>query len=374
VSALQEQSHDSVLHIDLGALVHNLNCFKAKIKPTTKLMVMVKAFGYGIGAPQVASILMFNKVDYLAVAYTDEGVALRKSGISLPIMVMNPERNSLPALIKFKLEPEIYSLRTLQLFAKALQQSPGIGPYSVHLKIDTGMHRLGFEPHELEALIQEIKRSSNIRIASIFTHLAATDNPALDDFTQRQLAIFDQSVQTILPHLDHVPLLHALNTGGIQRFPNAQYDMVRLGVGLYGVSADKAEQSQLLPVNTLKTVISQIKEVQAGDSIGYNRAFIAPRAMRSATIPLGYADGLRRQLSNGAGHVVIHGKKAPIVGNVCMDMTMVDVTDIDCAEGDSVEVFGQHQSIGAFAASCGTIAYEVLTSISQRVKRIYTQD
>jgi Alr-MurF fusion protein len=374
VSALQEQSHDSVLQIDLGALVHNLNYFKSKIHPTTKLMVMVKAFGYGIGAPQVASILMFNKADYLAVAYVDEGVALRKSGISLPIMVMNPERNSLAALIKFKLEPEIYSLRTWQLFLKALQQNPTHSPYPIHIKLDTGMHRLGFEYHQLPDLLAEIKRTPEIRVASIFTHLATTDNPTLDAFTNEQLSRFDQAVQCILPELNYRPILHALNTGGIQRFPQAQYDMVRLGVGLYGVSADENEQSNLLPVNTFKTVISQIKEVEAGDSIGYNRAFIAPRKMRSATIPIGYADGLRRQLSNGVGHVVINGKRAPIVGNVCMDMTMVDVTEIACQEGDGVEVFGQQQSIGEFAQSSGTIAYEILTSISQRVKRIYTQD
>jgi Alr-MurF fusion protein len=374
VAALQEQSHDSVLQIDLGALVHNLNYFKSKIDPSTKLMVMVKAFGYGIGAPQVASLLMFNKADYLAVAYTDEGAALRKAGISLPIMVMNPERSSLQALIKFKLEPEIYSFRSLTAFIKALRQSNHQGPYAVHLKIDTGMRRLGFELSEIAELARVLASSTDIKVASIFTHLAGTDNPDLDQFTAQQLTQFEEACQLLMNSLPYRPLMHALNTGGIQRFAHAQYDMVRLGVGLYGVSADASEQQELMPVNALKTVISQIKQVKKGESIGYNRSFIAPCDMRSATIPLGYADGLRRQLSNGVGYVVIHSQRAPIVGNVCMDMTMIDVTHIDCNEGDAVEVFGQNQTIAQFAQSCGTIAYEVLTSISQRVKRVYTQD
>jgi alanine racemase len=374
VATLQEQSHDSVLQIDLGALVHNLNYFKSKIHPTTKLMVMVKAFGYGIGAPQVASLLMFNKADYLAVAYTDEGAALRKAGISLPIMVMNPERSSLQALIKFKLEPEIYSFRSLSAFIKALRQSNHQGPYAVHLKIDTGMRRLGFERSEIAELAKVIASYPDIKVASVFTHLVATDNPDLDHFTTQQLTHFDEAYTIITESLPYRPLKHALNTGGIQRFGHAQYDMVRLGVGLYGVSADANEKLELMPVNALKTVISQIKQVKKGESIGYNRSFFAPADMRSATIPLGYADGLRRQLSNGGGYVVIHGQRAPIVGNVCMDMTMVDVTHIDCAEGDTVEVFGQFQTITQFAQSCGTIVYEVLTSISQRVKRVYTQD
>ncbi len=374
VATLQEQSHDSVLQIDLGALVHNLNYFKSKIHPSTKLMVMVKAFGYGIGAPQVASLLMFNKADYLAVAYTDEGAALRKAGISLPIMVMNPERSSLQALIKFKLEPEIYSFRSLSAFIKALRQSNHQGPYAIHLKIDTGMRRLGFERSEIAELAKVMGSYPDIKVASVFTHLAATDNPDLDHFTNQQLVHFDEAYTIITESLPYLPLKHALNTGGIQRFGNAQYDMVRLGVGLYGVSADANEKLELMPVNALKTVISQIKQVKKGESIGYNRSFIAPTDMRSATIPLGYADGLRRQLSNGGGYVVIHGQRAPIVGNVCMDMTMVDVTHIDCAEGDEVEVFGQFQTIAQFAQSCDTIVYEVLTSISQRVKRVYTQD
>jgi alanine racemase len=277
-------------------------------------------------------------------------------------------------LIKFKLEPEIYSFRSLSAFIKALRQSNHQGPFAIHLKIDTGMRRLGFERSEIAELAKVIASYPDIKVASVFTHLAATDNPDLDHFTNQQLVHFDEAYTIITESLPYRPLKHALNTGGIQRFGNAQYDMVRLGVGLYGVSADANEKLELMPVNALKTVISQIKQVKKGESIGYNRSFIAPTDMRSATIPLGYADGLRRQLSNGGGYVVIHGQRAPIVGNVCMDMTMVDVTHIDCAEGDEVEVFGQFQTIAQFAQSCDTIVYEVLTSISQRVKRVYTQD
>jgi Alr-MurF fusion protein len=374
IAALQDQTHDTVLQIDLGALVHNLNYFKAKLAPTTKLMVMVKAFGYGIGAPQVASLLMFNKVDYLAVAYTDEGVALRKAGISLPVMVMNPERNSLQALIKYKLEPEIYSFNSLQRFTAALAVGGFKGVYPIHLKLDTGMHRLGFGEGDIPALMDVLQNNVSLRVASIFTHLVGTDNPDLDAFTNNQLLLFQQWSQILCEPLADKPILHVLNTGGIQRFPNAQFDMVRLGIGLYGVAAHESEQKELLPVNILKTVISQIKVIKAGDSIGYNRAFVANQQLRSATIPLGYADGLRRSLSNGKGSVWINGQLAPIVGNVCMDMTMVDVTDIPCEEGDMVEIFGHHIPIQSFAIQCQTIAYEVLTSISQRVKRIYSQE
>jgi alanine racemase len=374
VSMLQEKTHDTILEIDLGAMAHNLNYFKSKIRPSTRLMVMVKAFGYGSGSNEVASLLEFNKVDYLAVAYTDEGVALRKAGISLPVMVMNPEKSSLPTLIRYKLEPEIYSFRTLENFIRALHSADTILPYNIHIKLDTGMHRLGFEPGDIDRLASILASRPDLRIASVFTHLAATDEPGHDDFTRNQLKKLDQLVEQLNAVVKQKFIVHALNTGGIERFPEAQYNMVRLGIGLYGVSASGEEQRHLQQVSKLKTVISQIREVPEGDSIGYSRKFVAPRRMQIATIPVGYADGLRRGMSNGKGHVIIKGQKAPIVGNVCMDMTMVDITNIDCEEGDEVEIFGGTITLNDFASMCQTIPYEVLTSISQRVKRIYLQD
>ena len=374
VSSLQEKTHDTILEIDLTAMAHNLNFFRDKLKPGTKIMAMVKAFGYGSGAHEAASLLEFNKVDYLAVAYTDEGVSLRKAGISLPIMVMNPEKSSLTTLIKYHLEPEIYGIRTLENFNKALQISNAIVPYPIHIKLDTGMHRLGFDPGDVEKLIEILASRPDLKLASVFTHLAATDEASHDEFTQKQLTTFERCVDVLANKTNQVFLRHALNTAGIERFPHAQYDMVRLGIGLYGISASGDEQEQLRNVSTLKTVISQIRFVPAGDSVGYSRNFVAKKKMKIATIPVGYADGMRRNLSNGKGYVVINGMKAPIVGNVCMDMTMIDISKIDCTEGDDVEIFGKHISLNEFAKMCGTIAYEVLTSLSQRVKRVYLQE
>lgn len=374
VNMLQEKTHDTILEIDLGALGYNLNYFRSRLKPGTKVMVMVKAFGYGSGAHEVASLLEFNKVDYLAVAYTDEGVALRKAGVSLPIMVMNPEQSSLPALIRHKLEPEIYNMRTLESVLKAIDNAGITAAYPVHIKLDTGMHRLGFGPAEITSLTEKMRALPQLRIASVFTHLAATDDAQHDGFTSSQLSAFDNGCRVIENNLQQPFLRHALNTGGIQRFPDAQYDMVRLGIGLYGVAAYAEEQSQLHPVSTLKTVISQLKNITKGESVGYSRKFVAKGDMRIATIPLGYADGLRRSLSNGKGHVLINGQKAAIVGNVCMDMTMVDVTTIDCSEGDAVEIFGSRLTLREFAHMSDTIEYEILTSVSQRVKRVYLQE
>lgn len=374
VSLLQEKTHDTILEIDLGAMAGNLNYFKSKLQPQTKLMVMVKAFGYGVGSGEVASLLEFNKVDYLAVAYTDEGVALRKAGISLPVMVMNPEKSSLPTLIRYKLEPEIYSFRTLENFIRSLHSTDTILPYPIHIKLDTGMHRLGFEDPDMVRLGNIIASRPDIKLASVFTHLAATDDSKYDEFTQTQLTALRKMTGVLHDIVNQKFLIHALNTGGIERFPDAQFDMVRLGIGLYGVSASGEEQKNLRQVSHLKTVISQIRSVPKGDSVGYSRNFIAGCDMKIATIPVGYADGLRRSMSNGKGHVVIGGQVAPIVGNVCMDMTMVDITNIPCEEGDEVEIFGGHITLNQFASMCGTIPYEILTAVSQRVKRVYLQD
>jgi alanine racemase len=374
VERLQEQTHDTVLEIDLNAMAHNLHYFRSKLKPGVKMMVMVKAFGYGSGSHEVASLLEFNKADYLAVAYTDEGIALREAGISLPIVVMNPERSSLDSLIRFHLQPEIYSLRTLELFEEALLRNQVKAAYPAHIKIDTGMHRLGFDPSEVDLLITALKSSKHLKVESVFTHLAASDESVHDEFTRKQLSLLKQAADKIEQSLGYGFMRHAGNTGAIQRFDEAQLDMVRLGIGLYGVSAIEEEQSALKTVSTLRTVISQIKNIPAGDSIGYGRSFVASQEMRIATIPLGYADGLRRSLSNGKGRVWISGQWCSIIGRVCMDMTMIDVSHVHCMEGDEVIVFGRNASISEFAKSMDTIAYEVLTSVPQRVKRVYLQE
>jgi len=374
VSAFQQQTHDTVLEINLNALAHNLRYFKSKLPTSTKLMVMVKAFGYGSGAEEVASLLEFNKADYLAVAYTDEGVELRKAGISLPIMVMNPERSSLSTLIRHKLEPELYSFRTANNFLQALQTAEITEPYAVHIKIDTGMHRLGFIADEMHDLCAWLDANKQVRVASVFTHLAASDATQYDEFTRQQLNTFNDCCDRIALHVKSPFMRHALNTGGIERFPDAAMDMVRLGIGLYGVSASGEDQQHLQTPGKWKTIISQIKQIKGGESVGYSRAFVAPFDMTIATIPVGYADGLRRTMSNGQGYVLVRGEKAPIVGNVCMDMTMIDVSAAHCSEGDEVELFGEHISLLEFARMCNTIPYEVLTSVSQRVKRVYVEE
>lgn len=374
VDCFREQNHETVLEVNLNALTHNLNYFRSQLASSTRLMVMVKAFGYGSGAHEVSSLLQFNQVDYLAVAYTDEGLSLRNHGISLPIMVMNPEHASLGNLIRHHLEPEIFNFRTLQAFLDALSQHDVVDAYPVHIKLDTGMHRLGFEESDIEELVNELRSAKQLRVASVFTHLSSTDNPVHDAFTKKQLDQFSAWSTRIQEALPYPVLRHALNTGGIQRFPEAQFDMVRLGVGLYGVSATPEEQSRLKPVGYLSTTISQIKAIPAGESVGYNRQFIASKDMRIATIPLGYADGLRRAVGNGKGYVWINGQAAPTVGNVCMDMTMIDVSLIHCKEGDRVELFGEHITLLQLANWCDTIPYEILTSISQRVRRIYSQE
>jgi Alr-MurF fusion protein len=374
VDRLQEQAHDTVLEINLNAMTHNLNYFRARLSPGVKMMVMVKAFGYGSGAIEVSKLLEFNQIDYLAVAYADEGVALRRSGVSVPIMIMNPDHHSFATIIRHNLEPEIYSFRTLQLFLEALHSSPFAGDYPIHIKLDTGMHRLGFEAFEMDKLCKELLLASRVKIQSVFTHLAASDSAIFDSFTRDQLSLFDRLSAEICTKLNTNFMRHAANTGGIQRFPESQYDMVRLGIGLYGVSADESEQNQLETVGTLKTIISQIKHIQPGDSVGYSRKFIADKPTTIATIPLGYADGLRRSLGNGAGLVMIKNQKCKIVGNVCMDMTMVDITNIEVEEGQEVIIFGVGQSLKEIADQCGTIPYEILTSISQRVKRIYLSE
>jgi alanine racemase len=375
---LQQKAHETVLEINLNAIVHNLNYFRSKLKPGTKIMAMVKAFSYGSGSFEIANILQFHRVDYLAVAYADEGIELRKAGITMPIMVMNPEEQSYDSMIQYNLEPEIFSFRVLSLFDEAIKRNRMAGredkPLAVHIKLDTGMHRLGFEESELNELIVRIKNNKNIVIRSVFSHLAASDEQEHDEFTKMQVQKLDRMSARMEEHFNYPMIRHILNSAGIVRFPNAQFEMVRLGIGLYGIGASPAEQSMLQNVSTLKTTISQIKNIPENETIGYSRKGVAKRNMQIATVPIGYADGLSRKLSNGKGKMMVNGMPAPIVGNVCMDMCMIDITDIPCSEGDEVIVFGDGYSITEVAKDLDTIPYEVLTNVSRRVKRVYYQE
>lgn len=367
VQRLQRKIHGTVMEINLDALVHNLNFFKSKLKPSVKMMVMVKAFAYGSGSEEVAGLLQYHKVDYLGVAYTDEGVDLRKNRITLPIMVMNPGEENFETLLEHHLEPEIYSLRLLRSLIEFLKGKD----CKVHIKIDTGMHRLGFEEKDIRELISLLKSNRNIQIASIFSHLAGADDPTHDDFTRAQSQNFLTLCKEIKTSLGIQPVVHLLNSPGILRFPDLQFDMVRLGIGLYGVNPTEEKFDQLIPAATLKTVISQIKKIKPGETIGYGRRGKARKEMMIATIAIGYADGFSRSFSRGKGEVLIREKRCPVIGNVCMDMTMIDITDTTAQEGDEVIIFGGDLSIQEVAEKIDTIPYEILTSTSERVKRLF---
>ena len=369
---LQQKAHETVLEINLNALVSNLNYYRSKLMPETKIMAMVKAFSYGSGGFEIANILQHHNVDYLAVAYADEGIELRKAGITVPIMVMNPEEASYDSMIRNDLEPEIFSFRVLKLFEDAVMRSGRKdAPYPIHIKLDTGMHRLGFEAKEINELSVRIGNSKFLEVRSVFSHFAGSDESAHDEFTRNQIKKFGEMSEVIRSRFDYPIFRHILNSAGIIRFPGAQFEMVRLGIGLYGIGANETEKVQLKNVSTLKTTISQIKNIPVGESVGYSRKFVAKREMRIATVPIGYADGLSRRLSNGKGKMIIAGKQAPIVGNVCMDMCMLDISSIQCDEGDEVLVFGEQNHISLIAKDMDTIPYEVFTGISRRVKRIY---
>lgn len=374
---LQQKSHQTVLEINLRAIAANLGYFRSLLKPKTKVMAMVKAFSYGSGSFEVANLLQHQRVDYLAVAYADEGVHLRQNGITLPIMVMNPEQQGFAAMVEYNLEPIIYSHKLLTDFTEylqSLQNSPKA--YPVHIELETGMNRLGFEGNDLVALAQKLNAGNHCKVMSVFSHLAAADEPKHDGFTNQQITLFNQYTKTLQTALGYGFIKHILNSAGIYRFTKAQHDMVRLGVGLYGVGVDPTEQKHLQAVSRLRSVVSQIKHVTKGDSVGYSRKGLVTKAMVIATIPIGYADGIPRLLSNGKGSFYLHGRLCPIVGNVCMDMTMIDITPIanQTTEGDEVEIFGPHHRIFQFAQALGTIPYEVLTNISTRVKRVYFEE
>lgn len=370
---LEEKTHQTVLEINLNAITHNLNFYKSRLKPETKIMVMVKAFGYGSGSYEIAKALSHQKVDYLGVAVADEGIALRNAGITTPIIVMNPERSAFAAMAAYNLEPEVYSAKELRAFITVAQQK-NLSNYPIHIKLDTGMHRLGFMEDQLTELIELLHNNNLVSVKSIFSHLSSSDVPDYRDFTLGQIANFEKWSARLMKELEINPIRHILNTSGIYNFPEAQYNMVRLGIGLYGVGNDEEEYKSLENVGTLKTVILQIKDVDPGESIGYSRRFIAKEKIRIATLPIGYADGIRRAWGNEKGYVTINNKKAVITGTISMDMMMVDVTDIDCKEGDSAIIFGRNPSVVEMAQVLGTIPYEILTSISQRVKRIFYKE
>lgn len=370
---LEEKTHETVLEINLNAIVHNLNFYKSRLKPETKIMVMVKAFGYGSGSYEIAKALSHQKVDYLGVAFADEGIALRNAGITTPIIVMNPERSAFAAMAAYSLEPEIYSAKELRTFIAVAQQK-NLSNYPIHIKLDTGMHRLGFMENQLDELIDLLRNNNLVSVKSIFSHLSSSDVPEYRDFTLGQINNFERWSAKLISELEIDPIRHILNTSGIYNFPEAQYNMVRLGIGLYGVGNDKTESKQLETVGTLKTVILQIKDIEPGESIGYSRRFIATENIRIATLPIGYADGIPRAWGNQKGYVSINGKKAQITGTISMDMMMVNVTGIDCKEGDRAVIFGKSPSVVEMAEVLGTIPYEILTSISQRVKRVFYKE
>jgi alanine racemase len=335
---------------------------------------MVKAMGYGSGSSEIAKTLQHIGVNYLAVAYADEGVELREANINLPIMVMSPERDSFEDLVKYNLEPEIYSFKLLNDFVKALDRMGVYEAYPIHLKIDTGMKRLGFEPEDTDELITKLKSTSQVRVKSIFSHLVASDNTALDAFSKQQITLFKNVSSKIEKELGYTTIKHICNTGGISRFKQAHFDMVRLGIGMYGFGVNKREQKELENVNSLRTCISQIKRVKKNETIGYNRKGVAKKEMKIATIPIGYADGYHRLLGNGNYGVFINGKFCKTIGNICMDMCMIDVTNIKCQEGDEVIVFDRADQVNELATVMNSIPYEVLTNISSRVKRVYIQE
>ena len=368
---LELVTHETTLEVNLNALVDNLNYFRSKLRPETKMMCMVKAFAYGSGAVEVARTLQHNRCDYLAVAVADEGAELRREGIRIPIIVMNPEKGSFGMIFDNKLEPEIYSFRLLDSFIVAAEKL-GLTDYPIHIKIDSGMHRLGFEQKDMEQLLAKLKNQSQVKVRSVFSHLAGSDDTKFDAFTKQQISAFTTCADQLSAVFSHHIMRHILNSAGIERFPEYQFDMVRLGIGHYGISS--LPDVNLKQVCALKTVILQIKTVKSGETVGYGRKGIINTDKRIAIIPIGYADGFDRKLGNGVGEVLVNGQRAKVIGNVCMDLVIIDVTNIEAKEGDAVEIFGDHLTISEVADWLKTIPYEVLTSVSRRVKRVYFQE
>jgi len=359
----------TVLEIDSKAVKANIQYFRSKLKPETGLLVVVKAFSYGSEAVAIARLLEGLRVDYLAVSYTQEGIDLRNAGISLPILVLHPQTACIKELISYNLEPAIYCKSLFVAYCEEIRQEKKKG-YPIHLKLNSGMNRLGFRESELEDLMGLLKNCKDIvEIKSIFSQLAASEDEGERDFTLQQLDLFKKMSERIVSGLPNKPLLHIANTAGILKYPESCLDMVRLGIGLYGFGNIPSETAKLKNVLNLKTIISQIQVVPGGETVGYNRTFSAAKNSKIAILPIGYADGMKRIWSNGRAEVSIHGKKAPVIGNICMCITMVDVTEIDCHEGDEVIIFNCQDDVLALAKSADTIPYEIMTSISQRVSR-----
>lgn len=359
---------ETILEIHLPNLKHNYHFLRERLAPNTKLLAVVKAFGYGSDAVAVATCLESCGADYLGVAYVHEGVSLRKAGITIPILVLHPQPSQLEALIENNLEPAIYSQRILESFLTTLKKSNQTN-YPIHIKFNTGLNRLGFKPENATSVLEVVKENKAfINVQGIYSHLAASDDLEENDFTKTQLAAFKSIVDVFSPLYPNA-IFHILNTSGVIHYPEAQYDMVRTGISLYGYGNDPEVDAQLKPVLTLKTIISQIHTLEKGASLGYNRSYIAKSEIRTATLPIGHADGIGRVYGNGKGYVWIHNQKAHILGNVCMDMIMVDVTTIDCNEGDEVIILGQNASAEELANHAGTISYELITGLSQRIQR-----
>lgn len=367
---LQQKAHETVLEINLNALVNNLNKFRSVIDPGTKVMAMVKAFSYGSGSFEIANVLQYHQVDYLAVAYADEGVVLRKAGIELPIMVMSPEEHAMDTMIRHQLEPEIFNLRTLKLLEAAIKRNaiPQNKPIKIHLKVDTGMHRLGFSLEEMPEIISLIKNNPQLYLQSVFSHLAASDKSDFDDFTHDQIHAMTQVKVLINQAFNHKILFHIANSAGISRFPESHMDMVRIGIGMFGIGE---KELQLDPAVRLKSVLVQIRNVKKGESVGYNRSWVAEKDTPVGVVSIGYADGLLRALGNQRASLFIKGVPAPIIGDICMDMCMVDLTDIQAGENDDVIVFDEEHTVSQLADIVHTIPYEILSRISRRVKRVY---
>jgi len=365
---LQLKTHQTRLETDLNAMVHNLNHFRSLLNEGVLTMVMVKALSYGSGNVEIAKLLQYHQVDYLAVAFIDEGVELRKAGIHLPIMVLNPDPSGFGTMLDYMLEPEIYNLRGVEALQKILHRR-GIIDFPLHVKLDTGMHRLGFGEKDLDQLIPWLQQSV-FRVASVFSHLVASGDSRQDRFTHEQIKRFNQMCSRLSSALKLSLRKHILNSAGIERFTDAQYDMVRLGIGLHGIGED----SSLKVVSSFLTTVSQMRTVAAGETVGYLRSGLTKRPSSIATIPLGYADGFHRSLGNGKGFVFVNGQMAPTIGEICMDMAMIDVTGLEVCEGDEVELFGKQQPVSELARQAGTIPYEILTSVPERVKRVYLQE
>lgn len=374
VQMMEQKAHQTVLEINLNAIANNLREYKRILRPSVKIMAMVKAFAYGSGGAEIAGILQYHKVDYLGVAYADEGIELRKAGIRLPIMVMNPDENDFELIIENNLEPEIYSFELLYAFEKFLHRE-AIQVYPIHIEIETGMNRLGFSTGDVNKLCADIKSSSSFKIQSVFTHLAASEDPAQDEFTLKQASLFHDAAEVLQKESGYPFLKHIANSAAIIRYPQLQLDMVRLGIGLYGVDSAASGKLNLQPVATLKSTIAQIKKLKKGESVSYNRKGIIGNDSLVATVRIGYADGYPRRLGNGVGKVWLHGKFAPVIGTVCMDMFMIDITNIPgVKEGDEVIIFGKELPVEEMARQAETIPYEIMTGVSQRVKRVYFEE